>query len=99
MSSDNGHDPAATWQGYSLDGALNRAENLEHAALAFREKFGYAPVETRWAGCVILAGPIGERPRGLLARAVNASRAAVELTAAEAAERALQLALEFGGMK
>lgn len=96
MSDNNGHAPAATWQGYSRDGELNLARNLEQAALAFREKFGYAPLETRWSGCVILAGPIGERPRGLTARAMDASRTAHELSAAEAAERAEQLALELG---
>ena len=107
MSGDNGNgrdpasagDPGVSWQGYSRDGELDLAANLEQAALAFREKFGYTPVETRWAGCVILAGPIGaisELARSLTARAVDAQRAAVELTTAEARQRAQQLALEFG---
>lgn len=85
-------DPNVTWQGYTRDGELDLAANLEQAALAFRVKFGYTPIETRWAGCVILAGPVGEIPepvpRSLTARAVDAQRAAVELTAAEAADRA-----------
>jgi len=88
-------DPNVTWQGYTRDGELDLAANLEQAAQAFRAKFGYPALETKWAGAVILAGPVGERPRGLLARAVDASRAAVELSAAEAAQRALQLALEL----
>jgi len=107
MSGDNGNgrdpasasDPSVSWQGYSRDGELDLAANLEQAALAFREKFGYTPVETRWAGCVILAGPIGAIsepvPRSLTARAVDAQRAAVELTTAEARERAQQLALQL----
>ena len=87
------------WQGYSRDSKFDLTENLEQAALAFRRKFGYAPVEVRWSGAVILAGPVGAIPeptRGLLARAVDAQRAAAELTPAEAASRAQQLALELG---
>ena len=89
-----------TWQGYSRDGALDLAANLEQAALAFRQKFGYVPVETRWAGAIILAGPIGEKipvpvPRSLTARAVDASRTAVELSPVEARQRAEQLALQL----
>ena len=83
------------WQGYTRDGTLDLAANLEQAALAFRAKFGYPAIETKWAGCVILAGPVGERARSLTARAVDAQRATVELTAAEAASRARQLALEL----
>lgn len=96
--SDNGHDPSVTWQGYTRDGELDLAANLEQAALAFQAKFGYPAIETRWAGAIILAGPIGvasEPTRSLTARAVDASRAAVELTAAEAAHRAQQLALQL----
>ena len=89
MSDDgNGH-KGATWQGYA--GGVDLAD----VAAAFRAKYGYEPVEVRWAGCVFLAGPIDARPRGLTARAVDAGRAAAELSAAEAAERALQLALEL----
>ena len=101
MSGDNGNrrDLNAIWQGYSRNGALDLAANLEQAALAFRQKFGYSPIETRWAGAVILAGPIGEipvtLPRSLTARAVDASRTAVELSPVEAAQRAEQLALQL----
>ena len=86
---DNGHKGGDLWQGYA--GGVDLAD----VAAAFRAKYGYAPVEVRWVGCVFLAGPIGARPRGLTARAVDASRAARELTAAEARERAQQLALEL----
>jgi len=80
MSDNNGRE---TWQGYSRDGELDLEVNLEHAALAFREKFGHAPIETRWAGAVILAGPIGEIPE------------AVPRSLVEARERAQQLALQL----
>ena len=43
----------------------------------------------------IIPSPVEVGAQSLTARASRASRAAVELTAAEAAERALQLAMEF----
>ena len=90
------------WQGYTRDGTLDLAANLEQAALAFRAKFGYPAIETKWAGCVILVGPIGEipepLPRSRTARAAVASRTARELTSQEAASRALQLELELQGV-
>jgi len=88
-----------TWQGYARDGGLDLAGNLVQAARAFREKFGYPALATRWAGAVILAGPVGEIPQpaiSITSRAAVASRTAVELTAAQAADRAEQLALALG---
>lgn len=98
-SDNNGRDLSVMWQGYSRDGELDLTENLEQVALAFRVKFGYPALETKWAGAVILAGPIGaiSEPvsRSLTARAAAASRAAVEMTPTEAAQRAEQLALQL----
>ena len=54
----------AIWQGYVRDGALDLTGNLEQTARAFRLKYGYPALEVRWSGCVFLAGPVGEGPRG-----------------------------------
>jgi len=88
----NGHKVGPAYQGYSLGAGLERAVKW------FRQKYGVEPVECKQSGSIILCGPIdgieevSQGSQSLVARATAVSEPM-------STERALQLALEFEGVR